>query len=141
MKRHTTRSPEETEALGFAFGSMLKPGTVVALFGELGAGKTCFVQGAVRARRAGVRANSPTYSIVNVYPGDVPVYHMDAYRLKGPDEMLSVGFEEYLDGHNGICFIEWAERIESLLPDATVRVTFRVTNETEREIIIRREGT
>jgi tRNA threonylcarbamoyladenosine biosynthesis protein TsaE len=133
MDTRITLTPEETETAGFSFAGGLAPGAVVGLYGELGTGKTCFVRGAARALNVRERVNSPTYSLVNVYDGDCPVYHMDAFRLKSPDEMVAIGFEDYVRA-KGICFIEWAERIEPLLPPRTRRVRFKALEENKREI-------
>lgn len=135
--RHLSRSPAETEALGFDFAGTLGRGAVVALVGDLGTGKTCFVRGAVRALGVPGSVTSPTYSIVNAYSGAAPVFHMDAYRLKSEDEMVRIGFEDYL-AQDGFCFIEWADRIPGLVPKTAARVYFTETSATEREIRIER---
>jgi len=128
-----TASPEETEAAGYEFAESLKSGAVVGLYGELGAGKTCFVRGAARAFHVHEWVNSPSYTLINVYGGRRPFIHMDAFRLKGPDEMLAIGFEDYA-GRSGVCFIEWAERIEPILPARALRVRFTVLDERRRRI-------
>lgn len=131
-----THSAAETEEAGFHFGKTLTPPCVVALNGDLGAGKTCFVRGAARAFDIPESVVSPTFSLVNVYSGKHMVVHMDAYRLNSPAEMVQIGFEDYL-AQNSVCFIEWAERIEMLLPKSVRRVSFRVTGDATREIEIR----
>jgi len=117
----TTISPEETEAAGARLGATLKSGDVVALTGELGAGKTVFVQGLARALGVGTAATSPTFVLVNEYRGRVPVHHVDAYRTTSLAELMDLGIEEMMDG-DGITVIEWAERVEPLLPARAVRV-------------------
>ncbi|HYE96933.1 MAG TPA: tRNA (adenosine(37)-N6)-threonylcarbamoyltransferase complex ATPase subunit type 1 TsaE [Rubricoccaceae bacterium] len=118
-----TASPEETLALGARLAAHLGPGDVVALYGDLGAGKTHLVKGI--ARGLGVDAedvSSPTFTLVNEYAGAAfPVYHLDAYRTERPEELLDFGAEEYLDG-DGLCLVEWPERMEALLPARTLRL-------------------
>src|ERR1035437_1534068 len=90
-------SPEETQALASALAAELKSGAVLALHGELGSGKTCFVQGLARALGVRQPVTSPTFTIVNEYRGRCPLVHMDLYRIGDPDELLSIDFENYLD--------------------------------------------
>ena len=104
-----TQNEEETEQVGEKLGSMLKPGSVVALFGDMGAGKTVFVRGLARAAGYSGRVTSPTYSLVNEYEGSIPVFHFDMYRLRGEEELYEIGWEEYLE-RGGICAVEWSER-------------------------------
>ena len=126
-----TGSPAETEKAGADFVSSLSAPAVVALFGDLGAGKTCFVKGAAKKLGLAQEVNSPTYAIVNTYDGHIRITHMDAYRLKSEDELMGIGFDDYLAA-GGWLFIEWPERIQGLLPDNTVKVNFRITGEYER---------
>jgi tRNA threonylcarbamoyladenosine biosynthesis protein TsaE len=130
-----THSEKETELVGEGLGRTLGPGSVVALFGGLGAGKTAFVRGLARAAGYKGRVTSPTYSIVNEYLGEVPVFHFDMYRLEGPDELYELGWEDYLL-RGGICAVEWSERIEDAFPADTVRVIITAENENERRIRI-----
>ena len=117
-------SPLETEGVGRLLGSLLDRGAFVALRGELGSGKTCLTRGIVAA--AAPASNhlvaSPTFAIMNEYPGPVPVYHFDFYRLAGECEIAELGFEEYFQGE-GICIIEWSERLDELLPPEHLIVT------------------
>jgi tRNA threonylcarbamoyladenosine biosynthesis protein TsaE len=130
-----SRSPEETRTLGGLLARELMPRTVVALYGELGAGKTEFVRGACAA--LGIETadvSSPSFTIVNEYAGGrLPVYHFDAYRIKTSDEFFELGYEEYFGG-DGICFVEWPERIESLLRGDVIRIRFEHVAPTERRI-------
>ncbi|MDD5679510.1 MAG: tRNA (adenosine(37)-N6)-threonylcarbamoyltransferase complex ATPase subunit type 1 TsaE [Kiritimatiellae bacterium] len=125
MKTRTvvSNSPEETQALAADLAAKLKPGAVLALHGELGSGKTCFVQGL--ARGLGVRhaVTSPTYTIVNEYSGRCPLVHMDLYRLQNPQELLGIDFENYLETE-GVIVIEWAERSGNWLPGNTMHIYF-----------------
>ena len=125
-----TYSPEETQAIGEQFGQTLKPGDVVALIGDLGAGKTCLTQGI--ARGVGIFTdqvvNSPSYTLINEYEGAIPVYHIDLYRLEHHGEIVELGLEEYLEG-DGICIIEWADRMLELLPEHHIRLQIRWEDE------------
>ena len=125
-----THSPEETQEIGVEIGRQLNPGDVVALIGDLGVGKTCLTQGI--ARGAGVyqdqTVNSPSYILINEYAGKIPVYHIDLYRLERLEDIIALGLEEYLDG-DGICVIEWADRMGELLPEDCIQV--KITGEDE----------
>ena len=118
-----TESPEETQALGEKLGKTLKRGDVIALIGDLGAGKTCLTQGI--ARGIGIApdevVNSPSYVLINEYNAAVPIYHIDLYRLQARTEIAELGLSEYIDG-DGICIIEWAERIADTLPDTCIEI-------------------
>jgi tRNA threonylcarbamoyladenosine biosynthesis protein TsaE len=133
----TTISPEETEAAGARLAATLKSGDVVALTGELGAGKTVFVQGLARALGVGTAATSPTFVLVNEYRGRVPVHHVDAYRTTSLAELMDLGIEEMMDG-DGITVIEWAERVEPLLPARAVRVRIAGVGDEPRTIVVER---
>jgi tRNA threonylcarbamoyladenosine biosynthesis protein TsaE len=117
----TSGSPEETEAAGEALGRTLEPGAVVGLSGELGAGKTCFVQGVVRALGVPGRALSPTFTLINEHRGRRAVYHVDAYRIANEAELMELGLDEYFDG-DGVTLVEWAEKLGPLLPARAIRV-------------------
>ena len=115
----TTRSARETEALGRQLAALLVPGDVLALHGDLGAGKTHLVRGLCAGLGLDPETvSSPTFTIIQEYDGPVPVFHMDAYRLKHADELLDLGFDDYLAAA-GICVIEWPERVANLLPSGT----------------------
>ena len=119
----STSDPDATRTVGAALASLLEPGTVVALYGDLGAGKTHFVKGLCGALGIDeAQVTSPTFTIVHEYDGaDFPVYHLDAYRLERPEELLALGFDDYAYGE-GLCLIEWPARIEPLLPPDTLRL-------------------
>lgn len=131
--------PEKTREIARRLGGMLGPGDVICLYGELGAGKTCFVQGLARGMGIATRVNSPTFTIVKEYPGETPLYHFDVYRLASADELFDVGFDEYLAG-DGVCVIEWADRIAPALPGERLDVELRVLSPGEREVILRACG-
>lgn len=116
--------PADTHAVAAAVAKECEAGAVVALYGDLGAGKTEFTRGFVIAAGGdGGDVSSPTFTIIHEYNAPVPVYHFDAYRAKSAEELIDVGLDEYLFG-DGICLIEWPEKIEHLLPEATIRLRF-----------------
>lgn len=134
-------SPDETERFGERLGLLLRPGSFLALRGGLGGGKTCFTRGVVKSL-APVSAHmvaSPTFAIMNSYQGKVPVYHFDFYRLSGDDDIAELGFEEFFYG-NGVCIVEWSERISDLMPPDHLVVTFNFLDEQQRSIRITATG-
>jgi tRNA threonylcarbamoyladenosine biosynthesis protein TsaE len=132
-----SRSPEETAAAGERLAETLGPGDVVALTGELGAGKTCFTQGLARGLGVTGRAVSPTFVLVNEYRGRVPVHHVDAYRTGSLTELLDLGLDELFAG-DGITIVEWADKLLPLLPAHTVHVHIAGVGDEPRDITIRR---
>ncbi len=120
-----THDETETIVLGEKVGKMLRPGDFVALYGDLGSGKTRFAQGVALGMGVGTstRVTSPTYTIMNEYSGAFPLYHFDLYRLGGDSDVTELGFEEYFSGQ-GICLVEWAERLVSELPDEFLKISF-----------------
>jgi len=118
-----THSAEETIALGEKIGQSLPTNTVVCFFGDLAAGKTTFIKGLVlgATRASEDLVSSPTFVYLNIYEGVKTVYHFDLYRLQDPDEFFAMGFQEFFTA-NGICCIEWAERIELALPSQILRI-------------------
>ena len=137
MTEYLTSSPEETEAVGEKLAAAVsnRPFAFVALYGELGVGKTAFVRGFCRV--FGIdRVKSPTFTVVNEYRGTKNVFHMDLYRLRDEDDLLSVGYEDYL-GRRGYLLSEWSEKIPSAIPDDAIRVTISKTDgENGRKIVI-----
>ena len=116
--QYITNSPAETEALGAALAAVLKPGTVLAFTGDLGAGKTAFTRGLARGLGADDRVTSPTYTIVNEYlSGRLPLFHFDMYRLGSSDELWDIGWEDYLE-RGGICAVEWSENVADAMEEA-----------------------
>lgn len=135
-----TSGPEETRKLGAALAALLAPGDVISLTGDLGAGKTCLVQGAARALGVEEPVGSPTFVLVREYRGDLPVLHLDVYRLERIQEVLDLGFEDLLDPH-AVMFIEWGDAIEALLPPAHLEVSMTADPETDlRRILVRGSG-
>ncbi len=108
-------SPDETEQIAVELASALKPGDIVALYGDLGSGKTCFVRGLARGLNCSRPAKSPSFSIINEYPGNIPLYHFDLYRLENTAQIDELGWTDYLES-DGILAIEWAEKIKNMLP-------------------------
>jgi tRNA threonylcarbamoyladenosine biosynthesis protein TsaE len=104
--------PEQTQRLGALLGAALRPGDVILLHGGLGAGKTALTQGIARGLGVTETVNSPTFTILKEYSGRLPLNHFDLYRIDHPDELLSLGFEQYFDTGDGVCVVEWAERGE-----------------------------
>src|SRR5262249_40233900 len=125
---------EETHLLGKALAKELYPGAIIALGGDLGSGKTTFIRG-IAEGIGGVDLRiicSPTFTLLNIYAGNVPIYHFDLYRLPYPEEFFLAGFDEYFQS-GGICCIEWAEKITGYLPDSTLFIDFSYTGENTRE--------
>ncbi len=139
-KTVTTSSPEETHRVAADLLASLGPGAVLALHGDLGAGKTCFVQGLARALGVKRAVGSPTFTLINEYPGPLPLYHIDLYRINSVNEAFGLGLEEYLES-DGITAIEWAERVDELLPASTVHIRLVAgARPEERSITIEQGG-
>jgi tRNA threonylcarbamoyladenosine biosynthesis protein TsaE len=138
MKKRSlvTRSAEETSACGVALAATLSPGAVVGLVGPLGAGKTVMIKGMCRGLEYDGIVTSPTFSLINIYGGQVEIYHFDCYRLDGVRDLEDIGYEEYFFGEKGICLIEWADRVADALPDDIVIVQLEILAENERKITI-----
>ncbi|MDD2732765.1 MAG: tRNA (adenosine(37)-N6)-threonylcarbamoyltransferase complex ATPase subunit type 1 TsaE [Desulfuromonadaceae bacterium] len=137
----TTGSSRETEQLGVCIGSLLHPGCFVALQGDLGGGKTCLTRGVVAsvAPQSAHLVASPTYAIMNCYPGNTPVYHFDFYRLAGDNDIAELGFEELFYG-DGVCIVEWSERLTELLPLDILTILFEYSGEDQRNITLTSSG-
>lgn len=129
-----SESPEETVAWAAAWVKQQPDGTVIALRGDLGAGKTCFVRGLAAGLGFNGSVHSPTFTLINEYRGPRTLYHLDLYRLAGPDDAWEIGIDQYLPGE-GITAIEWAERISSLLPDHTVFINLSYGDEINQRVI------
>ena len=116
-------SAEDTFAYGRKCGQEAKAGQVFCLYGDLGVGKTVFTQGFAEGLGITEPVSSPTFTIVQVYEeGRLPFYHFDVYRIADPEEMYEVGFDDYIEG-DGVCFIEWANLIDDLLPEERTEIT------------------
>ena len=129
----TTNHPDDTLGLGEELGKLLRPGDVVALFGDLGAGKTTLTKGIAAGMGVAADVHSPTFTLIHEHPGRVPLYHVDLYRLEREEEVADIGIEEYVHG-DGVTVIEWADRMRSLLPEDRLDVTMRIVGDCRREM-------
>ena len=134
-----TSNEEETIHEGKMLGQKLKPGAVVALYGQLGAGKTAFTRGVALGLGIGMSVSSPTFTIVNEYPGDIPLFHFDMYRLESEDELFDIGWDDYLD-RDGVCVVEWSEKVPGAFSPDTIAVRFENLGGDTRSIDIAIEG-
>lgn len=130
----TSNSPDETMAWAMAWAHRLPAGTVIALHGDLGAGKTCLVQGLARGLDVSGPVHSPTFTLINEYKGRMPLYHMDLYRIHSEEEAWLIGLDHYIPG-DGITAIEWADRIRSAWPESTIHVVMEHGPEPHQRII------
>lgn len=137
MKEIKIHSLEETSALGEKLGSCLFPGALITLSGDLGAGKTTLTKSIGKAIGVKKVINSPTFTILKTYKGEMPLYHIDAYRLEGITQDL--GFEEFLEG-DGVCVVEWPMYMMDQLPRERLDIEIRRLNEDERAFILRPVG-
>lgn len=135
MKSIVTHSPAETEEVGRELAASLQGGKVIALFGDLGMGKTAFVRGMAAGRGLTAEVSSPTFALVHEYGGQPPLVHFDMYRITGWEDLYTTGFFDYLD-QGAILAVEWSEHIENALPDDAIRVTFEALGDTDRRITI-----
>ena len=135
----TTQSQAETHALGATLADRLPAGSVIALYGDLGTGKTHLVKGIADGLGLAPKTiRSPTFTILHTYDdGQRPLHHFDAYRVQSPDEFVELGFEEYVADETGITCIEWADRVEPLLPNEALRLTLTHEGPTRRRIALR----
>ena len=135
MKQITTNSPLETEAFAETLAKTLSPGSILALTGDLGAGKTAFVRGMVCGLNSKNRVTSPTFTIVNEYEGDIELFHFDMYRLGSSDELFDIGWEDYLS-RGGICAVEWSENVTDAFDGSETSITIDKLSDTQRKICI-----
>lgn len=126
-----TRSAAETQAVAEKLATLVKPGTVITLNGDLGAGKTTFTQGFAKGLGVTRNVNSPTFTIMKQYQGRLPLYHMDVYRLEDTGD--DIGLEEYING-DGVAIIEWSNLIESSLPAERLGIMIERTGDEERQL-------
>jgi tRNA threonylcarbamoyladenosine biosynthesis protein TsaE len=133
--------PAATTAFGRRLGELLFPGAVVALVGPLGAGKTYLVRAVAEGLGIadGRSVNSPTFVLIQEYQARLSIYHFDAYRLRGPEQFRDLGASEYFEG-TGVCLVEWADRVEDCLPPEHLRITFEVTGESSRRLVMEGRG-
>ncbi len=138
MREFITTSESETEALGEKLAAALPGGSVVALYGDLGAGKTAFVRGMARGMGLTARVSSPTFTIVNEYPGPRELIHFDMYRIGSADELFDIGWEDYL-ARGAVCAVEWSENVEDAFFGDEVRVRIEKLSDRERRITVEGE--
>lgn len=136
-EHYITNSEAETLDVARFIGKSLGAGTVVALTGELGAGKTVFARGIAESLEVREQITSPTFTLINEYRGRLPLFHMDLYRLDSTGEIEDIGIVDYLYG-DGVCVIEWAEKLGELMPESAVAVSLSPAGKSRREIRIER---
>lgn len=136
-----TFNPEETETIGMRLGTQFMGGEVVSLQGELGGGKTCFTRGIARGLGINNRVPvvSPSFTLINEYPGKIPLFHFDFYRIDEVERIFDLGYEEYFYG-KGVTVIEWGEKITQFLPSEYMEVFFIILAEETREIKLKARG-
>jgi len=135
MSEFISHSEAETEELGARLASELPAGAVVAMYGDLGVGKTAFVRGMARGMGLDCRVSSPTFTIVNEYLGARDLIHFDMYRLSGAEELFDIGWEDYL-ARGAVCAVEWSENVEDAFFGDEIRVNFEKLSDHERRITI-----
>jgi tRNA threonylcarbamoyladenosine biosynthesis protein TsaE len=134
-----TKSPEQTELLGKKLAELLRPGDVIAYYGDLGAGKTAFTRGLAAGLGIREAVTSPTYTIVNEYlSGRMPLFHFDMYRLSSSEELFDIGWEDYL-ARGGVCAVEWSENVADAMQGA-ISVRIGRDSDEQRTIIIEGGG-
>ena len=130
-----TSSPRETEAAGEALGRRIPDGTVLAMYGDLGAGKTALVRGLARGMGIDARISSPTFTIVNEYQGARTLIHFDMYRLQSAEELFDIGWEDY-SARGAVCAVEWSENVEEAFFGDEWKLTIEKLSDTDRRITI-----
>ena len=135
MQTYISHSEAETEAIGEAFSQEIPDGSVVAMYGDLGAGKTAFVRGMAKGMGLECRVSSPTFTIVNEYLGERELIHFDMYRLGSSDELFDIGWEDYL-ARGAVCAVEWSENVDDAFFGDEYRLTIEKLSDTERKITI-----
>ena len=133
-----TNSPAETKKIAYDLAQTLNGGEVIAFYGDLGMGKTCFTTGLAEGLGFTGEVSSPTFAIINEYLGGrLNLYHFDMYRVSGWDDLYTTGYFEYMES-GGVLAVEWSENIESALPEDVIKVTIKRLNETSRQITVER---
>ncbi len=135
-----SHSAEQTQRFGERLGELARAGDIFCLEGDLGSGKTCFVQGLGRGLGIAGAIHSPTFILANEHRGGrLPLFHLDVYRMRGADEAIGIGLDDYLAG-DGVCVIEWAEKIRGALPMECLWIVFRHLGETKRGLMVHAAG-
>ena len=135
-----TSNEAETVREGEKLGRTLVSGSVIALFGGLGAGKTVFTRGLALGLGIESGVSSPTFTIVNEYTGKIPLFHFDMYRLESENELFDIGWDDYID-RNGVCVVEWSEKVVGALPPDTIVVKIENLGDDTRKLEIRKQST
>ena len=135
MSEYISKNEQDTEELGSRFAASLPGGTVVAMYGALGAGKTAFVRGMARGMGLDCRVSSPTFTIVNEYLGERVLIHFDMSRLSSADELFDIGWEDYLS-RGAVCAVEWSENVQDAFFGDEIKVTIEKLSDNERKITI-----
>ncbi|KXZ39081.1 tRNA threonylcarbamoyladenosine biosynthesis protein TsaE [Alkalithermobacter thermoalcaliphilus JW-YL-7 = DSM 7308] len=138
MEKLFLENENKTKEIGYKLGKLLKKGSVLCLKGDLGAGKTTLTQSIAKGLGIDEHITSPTFTIVNEYDGQIPLYHFDVYRIGSSDEMYDIGFDEYIN-KEGVCIIEWANIIEDIIPKECLWIEINYVKE-GREIIFLPKG-
>ncbi|MDD4700208.1 MAG: tRNA (adenosine(37)-N6)-threonylcarbamoyltransferase complex ATPase subunit type 1 TsaE [Oscillospiraceae bacterium] len=140
MKEYLSLSPLQTVEIGREIANMLKSGDVIALFGDLGMGKTCLISGIADGLGFSGEVSSPTFALVNEYIGGrLNLYHFDMYRVEGWEDLYSTGYFDYLES-GGVLAIEWSENIVAALPESVIEITIERTDETQRKITVEKRA-
>ena len=129
---YQTHSPEETRALGAQLAEQLQPGDVILLLGDMGAGKSELTRGIARGLGIEDPITSPTYTIVNEYPGKIPLFHFDMYRLGSSEDLFDIGWEDYLT-RGGVIAVEWSERVEDALDEVEKLIRIHIRRDPEHD--------
>lgn len=132
-----SKKPEDTMAFSERLGSLLQPGDVLALEGDLGAGKTTFTKGLAKGLNITRNVNSPTFTIIKEYLGRLPLYHMDVYRVE--DSFEDLGFDEYFEG-NGVTVVEWAHLVKEQLPEELLTIYLYLDDNDSRKLVLEPQG-
>lgn len=136
MVKFVSESPDVTRKLGYQLGECIKPGTVLCLDGDLGAGKTLFVQSLAKGLEINEDVTSPTFNLMNIYEGRLPLYHFDLYRLEQEYELEDIGFYDYVSTYDGVVVIEWANKFSQCLPEDYILINIdRIENEENKRCI------
>jgi len=139
-QKFISKSPEETIGFGEYLAKSFKEGDIICFFGDLGSGKTTLIKGIAKGLKIGhAKVNSPTFVLMNVYHGRLPLFHFDFYRLDNIEEISSIGYDEFLYA-DGVSVIEWADRLGTLLPDEYLRIELKHKRDDERVIQLSAKG-
>lgn len=136
MFQYKSTAPEQTAELAAKIGDLIKPGTIICLDGDLGAGKTLFVQNLAKSLGVTEEVTSPTFNLMNVYEGRLPIFHFDLYRLEQEGELEDIGFYDYTSEDEGLVVIEWADKFVDCLPDDYILLEITRGEDAENERIL-----